>query len=189
MNLTGYNMMKRFQNFCRSWLKQEDGIAALEAAYVFPILLTLLLGVFDLGNAILANQKTIRASQIVGDLITRDRIVSSADIDEAILAGGLAIFPFDNSSFGVDIVSIRFEEDDEMDVVWRETRNMTGISNLAERTETLAEEGNGVVIVTVEYLFEPLFAGFIVNQVPMQEIAFTRGRRSAVVCREGADGC
>lgn len=181
--------IRKFGSFWMLWLKEEKAIAAMEAAFVFPILLTLLLGVFDLGNAVLANQKVIRASQVVADLITRDRIVSAGDIDEAVMAGSLAIVPFDAGSYGVDIVSIRFVENDEMDVVWRETRNMTGIANLNERTAALAEDGNGVMVVTVEYLFEPLFSGFVVDHILMQETAFTRGRRSAVVCKEGAPGC
>ena len=53
--------------------KQDDGLAAIEAALVFPLLLTMLMGTFDLGNAILANTKVVRASQVVADLVTRKR--------------------------------------------------------------------------------------------------------------------
>ncbi|MEZ5919361.1 MAG: hypothetical protein R3D66_05490 [Alphaproteobacteria bacterium] len=45
------------------------------------------------GNAILANQKAIRSSQVVADLITRARSVNSTDIDEAVEAGRLAFEP------------------------------------------------------------------------------------------------
>jgi Flp pilus assembly protein TadG len=60
-----------FRNFTARWGRETEAVATVEAALVFPILLTLLLGTFDMGNGILANQKTIRASQIVADLMSR----------------------------------------------------------------------------------------------------------------------
>ena len=159
----------------------RDAVAAVESALIFPVLLTLLLGVFDMGNAILANQKAIRASQVVADLVTREREVSDADIDEAVEAGQLAFEPLESGSYGVDIVSIRFDDDANPEIVWRETQNMSAVASVLTDVASLAEAGGGVVVVNVEYLFEPIFAGFVVNLVPMQETAFARGRKSAVV--------
>lgn len=163
------------------WVREEEGMATMEAALVFPILLVLLLGTFDMGNGILANQKAIRASQIVADLVTRDMTINQAAVHEAMEAGQLAFEPLETSSYGVDIVSVRFDEDAEPEIVWRETDNMNASPNILEDVTSLAEAGNGVVVVTVKYLFEPVFAGFVMDQVPMQEVAFARGRKSAVV--------
>ncbi|GJL85045.1 MAG: hypothetical protein DHS20C02_08200 [Micavibrio sp.] len=168
-------------DFYSSWSKREDGMAAVEAALIFPILMTLLLGTFDMGNAILTNQKAIRASQVTADLVTRTPTISMDGIDEAINAGELSFTPFPSDTFGVDIVSIRFDDDAVPEIIWRETRNMSPNPDVLDDVASLAEAGNGVVVVSVQYLFEPLFAGFVVEQIPMQEIAFARGRRSATV--------
>jgi Flp pilus assembly protein TadG len=170
--------------FVKRWMAEEDAIASAEAALVFPILLTLLLGTFDMGNGILANQKAIRASQVVADLVTRNMSVDTTDIDEAITAGGLAFEPLDNSTYGIDIISVRFDDDAEPQIVWRETRNMTADPNVLDDVTSLAEAGNGVVVVVVKYLFKPVFAGFVIHDIPMEETAFARGRRSAVVNRD-----
>lgn len=165
------------------WWRSEDGVAAMEAAFVFPLLLTLLLGTFDMGNGILANQKTIRASQVTADLISRTSSVDNAMINEAIEAGELALDPLPTGTFGVDVVSISFDDDANAIVEWRETRNMTPLADVLTRVESLAEAGEGVMVVAVEYEFEPFFAGFVVDKIYMQEIAFSRGRKSAVVER------
>jgi Flp pilus assembly protein TadG len=173
---------KKIQGFVKSWRDGIEAVASIEAALVFPILMTLLLGTFDMGNGILANQKAIRASQVVADLVTRNMSVSTDEVNEAVTAGSLAFTPMDDSTFGVDIVSIRFDDDNaEPEIVWRETRNMLPNPDVLDKVTALAEAGNGVVVVTVSYLFEPVFAGFIVDNIPMQEVAFARGRRSAVV--------
>lgn len=178
----GFNM---FRNLTVRWVREDEAAAAVEAALIFPILLTLLLGTFDMGNGILANQKTIRASQIVADLVTRNMTVDSIEIGEAVTAGGLAFEPLDSSSYGVDIVSIRFNENAEPEIVWRETTpGMAQNQGVLADVASLAEANNGVVVVTVGYVFEPVFAGFVLDEMPMREVAFARGRRSAVVNME-----
>lgn len=174
-------MTKTIKTLWQNWLESEEGMAAVEASMIFPVLLVLLVGTFDMGNGILANQKTIRASQVLADLVTRSSTVSVGDIDEAIEAAELALQPFDTTTFGVDLVSIRFDEDGDPEVVWRETRNMTASASVLNDVLPLAEPNGGVVVAIVEYLFEPAFAGFVVNEIQMQETAFARGRRTAVV--------
>ncbi len=165
----------------RKWFKSEDGLAAVEAAMVFPVLLTLFLGTFDLGNAILANQKAIRASQVTADLIARTNSIDDAGISEAIEAGELALNPMSTATYGVDVVSISFDDDANAVIEWRETVNMPPIPDVLTRVEDLAQAGEGVLVVVVEYDFEPVFAGFIVDTILMREIAFSRGRQGAVI--------
>ncbi|MCF8495402.1 MAG: pilus assembly protein [Alphaproteobacteria bacterium] len=178
------NPRRPFRNFWSAWRRDESGLAAAEAGLIFPILLVLLLGTFDMGNALLAGQKTIRASQVTADLITRERSVTTDQITEAVEAGELALQPYATDTYGVDIVSVEFDEDAEPQIVWRETRNMTPVPDVLTAVDALAEPDGGVLVVTVQYLFEPVFSNFVIGDIAMQERAFSRGRRSAVVNRE-----
>lgn len=167
----------------KRWMREEGGVAAVEAALLFPVMLTLLLGMIDIGNAILSNQKTITASQVAADLIARKETVSTSDINEAVEAARLAIEPFPTSTFGIDIVSLRFDDNGAPQVVWRETRNMTANDNAVASTALIGEPGEGMVIVSVVFRYDPVFAGFVFDEIPMEEVAFVRGRKSPVVNR------
>lgn len=169
--------------FLRQWAACDRGMVATEAAMIFPILLVLLLGTFDMGNGILANQKAIRSSQVAADLIARNRSVNDTQINEAIEAARLAFEPLATGTFGIDIVSVRFDDLGNPSIEWRETRNMSAVDDVLTRVAALAEPDGGVLLVAVNYTFEPLFAGFVVNEIDMQEVAFTRGRKVAVVAR------
>ena len=171
----------RIFRFIKRWVYEEEALAAVEAAMIFPIMCTLLLGIFDIGNGILANQKTIRASQVVADLVARSSTVSAGEINEAIEAGRLAFEPMDDSSYGIDIVSVKFDASENMQVVWRQTQNMSPISDITTRLSPLSAPNEGAVMVAVQYKFEPLFVGFVTQDINMQEVAFSRGRESAVV--------
>ena len=174
----------RLFSFLHRWYRDESGLAAVESALIFPVLLMMLLGTFDMGNAILANQKAIRASQVVADLITRNVNVDDGIIDEVIEAGRLAFDPLATGSYGVDIVSVGFDDDADPEIIWRETENMTPMGDVEARVASVADANSGVVVVAVEYQFDPIFVGFVMDTIAMQEVAFAKGRQSSVVCHE-----
>ncbi len=177
-----------FKKIVSSWRLEEKGVAAIEAAMIFPLLAVLLVGTYDMGNAIIAGQKAIRASQVTADLVSRESEVNDTMINEAVWAGELALQPFDTTSYGVDIVSISFDDTATPIIEWRETRNMAPNANVLADVAPLAEAGSGVMVVTIQYEYDPLFlgfsmGGFSIGFIPMEEKAFSRGRKSAVVGR------
>lgn len=169
----------------QNYINDRRGVAFSEFALIFPILFVLLFGVFDMGNAILVNQKTISSSQIIADLITRQIDVTDIELDEALAAGKLAMQPFSTAPYGVEVMSIGFTGDGDFDVLWRETRNMPEMpmDEIGMRIAELHQEEEGVVMVAVRYTYRPAFASFVVKEIDMQEISFARGRRTPVVTR------
>jgi Flp pilus assembly protein TadG len=177
MNRMTINFIKLFERWC----KEERAVAATEAALLFPVLMSLLMGVYDIGNGIVVNQKTITASQIIADLVTRNQVVDMDLVSDITIAGRMALEPFSATPMGYDIASIEFDEDDNPVVLWRITNNMDPNDAGVDSTEIIGEEGQGVVVVSVNYQYRPFFAHFVVDQINMQEVAFLRGRRSATV--------
>lgn len=172
-------------NRWKQLITDNRGLAAVEVSLILPILLTLLLGMVDLGNGMMAKKKAIGAAQMVGDLLTRTATVSQTDINDAILAGGLAVAPFPVTNYGVDIASVQYVGDEATpEVLWRETYNTTPNDKVEEYAEGLGVKGDGVMVVTVNYDFEPYFSGFVLDRFTLSEVSFTRGRRSAVVRKE-----
>lgn len=177
--------MRDFSSLFQCWFRQTEGVALMETAMLFPILLVMLFGVYDVGHAITANHKMITATQVAADLITRSQSVSDTEIDQAIEAAGLAMQPYETiAAMGIDIVSVQYDVDDEPVALWRETRNMTVDENAVGKSTGLGTEGEGAVIVTIVYDYEPTFGSIVINAFRMRETAFARGRRSSVVSRE-----
>lgn len=168
----------------RKWAEDEEATALLEAAMLFPPMLTLLMGVFDLGNGILLGQKTITASQVAADLTARDRTMDSGKIEEVIDAARLAFQPFGLNEFGIDVVSITFNATQQPVVLWRVTRDMSPNDDAVQSVNGLAPQGEGMIIVTVQYTYGPMFSRFFTGDLNFQEVAFTRGRRSPTVTWE-----
>lgn len=165
----------------RSWLAEEDGVALVEAVMLFPPMLTLLLGVFDLGNGIMLSQKTITASQVAADLISRNKTMNDTNLSDIIAGSKLAFEPYGSYYYGVDIVSVQFDASKNPQILWRHTENMSPNDNAINSVKGLSTSGDGMVIVTVVYKYIPQFAHFFTGEMEFSEVAFSRGRRSATI--------
>lgn len=168
----------------RKWVEDDKATAMVEAAFLLPPMMTLLMGVYDLGNGIAIGQKTISASQIAADLVARDRTMNSAQVENIIDAAELAFNPYSLTDFGIDIVSVTFNASQQPVVLWRQTRNMTPNSAAVASVSGLAPQGEGMIIVTVVYDYRPYFSKPVVGEIGFEEVAFTRGRRSPTVTWE-----
>lgn len=174
-------MKQGFIRILQRYIGEEKATAFVEAAIFIPIMLTLLMGVFDIGNGIIINQKTITSSQIAADLVGRVKSVDQSDVNNIVEAARLAYQPHGTSDFGIDIVSIEFDENGDPLILWRETINMQPNQNAVDSTAGLSPEGEGIIIVSVNYDYQPLFTQLFVDNFEMQEVAFSRGRRSRTV--------
>lgn len=163
----------------------ESGVSAVEMAILFPILLSMLMAVYDLGQGVVINQKTVAASQIIADLVTRNEVVDTTMINDIVNAGELAFEPYNATNFGYDIASIEFDADNDPVILWRVTENMDPADAAINSTAGLGAEGEGVVVVSVNYTYTPLFSDFVVDTFNMNERAFLRGRKSeTVICTD-----
>lgn len=165
----------------RRWLEDVQALAGIEFGLLLPIFVSLMMAVYDLGNAMIAAQKVVTASQVVADLVTRKSSVTRQEIEEAIIAGELSIRPYDTDSYGVDVAAVKFDDVGNPNVYWRETRNMSPVDTGINNSKTLGRPGEGVLVVTVRYDYLPFFAGFVTDKVELQEIFILHGRRSSVI--------
>lgn len=171
-----------YRYFIMKWVQDESGIALMESVMLMPTMMVLLMGAYDIGNGIILNQKTITASQIAADLIAREKTVTESELLQAIEGARLAYEPYGLNMFGIDIVSIRFDENSQPEILWRETTDGMSPNDVAvESTAGMGEEGEGVVIVTVDYTYSPFFSSYFLEEFHMREVAFTRGRRGPTV--------
>ena len=170
------------------WIQDEEATATAEFVLVFPIMFTMMLAMWDLGNGILANQKAISASQMVADLVGRQIQITQDQVDDALTAGELALLPFETGDgrLEIEIVSVAFEEDDEIDVRWSDTLSGDAADEegLGARAAGLGSEGEGAIVVRVSYEYQPTFSlGPLLENIDMQEIAYSRGRRTGIVTK------
>jgi len=167
------------------WYKDNSAIAAIELGMLMPLMLIILMGMFDTGSAVLASQKVINASQTVSDLLGRYDTVTDTVLDQSVEAGRVMLAPYDTTSYGIDIVGIQFDGSSSNPVeVWRETQNMSPVADAVERATGLGDDNEGVLAVTIKYTYEPFFSSGIINAMDFKETSFVRSRSGLFITRE-----
>lgn len=168
----------------KTYLREEGANAAIEAGFLFPVLVSILCGTIDIGIGLVTNMKVTNACQIVADLVSRDADVTQVEIDDAVVAGRMAILPYSAASYGVDIVGIQYVGATLTPTVrWRDTVNMEPNLEVLERSEGLGLQDEGVIAVSVRYTYQPYFSEFLLSTINMEEEAYVRGRKGLFVAK------
>lgn len=166
-----------------AWVRDEGGAAMGEFALILPLMATMLMGMWDVGNAIVAGQKMIASSQSMADLVARQIVLDDDEFDEIVQAGQLSLMPLDTEDLMIEIISVLYDDDDAPVEVWSEGVNTEVGDDLITATEGLGVDGDGTVAVRVTYMYEPTFGSHIIGTIGMQEVAFVRGRKTSAVQR------
>lgn len=175
----------------KKWWKNEEATAAIEAGFMFPLLMVILCGTVDTGIGLITNMKVTNATQTVSDLLTRDVQVTPGMINDAVIAGEMAMMPYTLDSFGVDIVGIQYIGLSKTPtVIWRRTQNMAPNVDVLTRAEDLGDQNEGIIAVTVRYEYHPLFTSYFAGTYVMTEESYARPRKGGFIpCSTGGSTC
>lgn len=165
----------------KQFWKNTHGLATLESAILLPIMIILLMGMFDIGQAIVINQKVAAASHSAADLITRNTVIGDSDLDDAYGVAKLIIDPYDRDLLGIDVVGILFDDDNEPEEIWRTQYNMNRNVNLPSNASGLGVDGEGLIAVSATYTYSPYFSYILVSDLVMEETSYLRGRKNSFV--------
>lgn len=180
-------LLNRFAN-------RRDGVAAVELAFVLPLLLILLLGVIEGGRFILLQTKLENSSARIGDLVTRPEELSTDDVDRILTAVPVMLRPFEaDARARVIVTGVVWEEGDSVPTVaWRRagggsltaSSEVGPIGTAAAVPSGLVEEGGEALIVT-EFIYDysPWLMSFVTAR-QVRHTAFFRPRRGTATAIE-----
>lgn len=96
---------QRLRRGLRRLFGDREGVSLIEFAFMAPILVSLLIGSFEIARFVLLNQKLNRLASNSSDLVTRSETMSEAELDNIFAAGEFITSPFKLANKGVVIIS------------------------------------------------------------------------------------
>lgn len=96
-------MMRKL--LARFWLG-EQGLAAVEFAFVLPIILAMFMGLVELSHASGVRAQVINVASTSGDLISQASTTTGSDMDNAFAASKAILFPHETKVLAVSITSV-----------------------------------------------------------------------------------
>jgi Flp pilus assembly protein TadG len=171
--------------WARRFIRDTQGVSAVEFALLLPLMLTMYLGGSEVAQAIATSRKVTLVSRTIADLASQSTSITDASMDNILKASAAVIAPYASSKLKVTVSEVKIDANGAATIVWSDTLGGT------ERTD-----GEGVTVPAglkvantwliwseVEYDYVPTFGSGITGAVTMKDRMYMRPRLGDKVCR------
>jgi len=182
--------------FCRD----RRGVAAIEFAFIAPVLLIMYFITMEASQAIETSKKVSRIASMVADLVTQQSTVAKADLDAIMKIGTSTLQPYNRSTPTIIITGIHISDEasPKATVAW--SRKLVGTTfsvdaakdSITTVPSTLNIRNTFLVRVESDLGYEPIITWSAddskplgltsaFNHIPMGETYYLRPRRGPTV--------
>lgn len=177
----------------RKFRKSEKGLAAVEFAFIAPVLGSLLVGTIEVCNALECKQKVTNVASSVADLVAQTSSVSASDLSNIFSAGNALIYPYPTTTAKIVVSSILSDGSGNGTVAWSQASSGSGLTvNSAFTVPTglmtaanCARNACSIIYTTVTYSYTSPLGKFFLGSVTMSDHFYARPRESATVSYTG----
>jgi len=172
------------------------GVAAVEAALMFPVLLTLFIGCTEVTFKIWSTQKAEKLAVTLADVVAQTQTVAKEDLEYMVGASDNIMEPFDFGTDGVVYISSVYVTQGETvaKVNWQckmagsfealSKVGVTGADAVLPEDMTLVERDN-VIVAEIFYKYTPIAPGLMFDEGIVYRRAFFKPRLGALTNSPG----
>jgi Flp pilus assembly protein TadG len=118
-------MLKRF-------FRNQRGSAAVEFAFVAPIVIVLYFGMVEATRAMLADGRVSHVATAVGDLVTQEQTLTAAQVADIFTISTAIIRPLPTDKLGIRVTAIHIGADLEPVQRWTQSYNASMVATLPD---------------------------------------------------------
>lgn len=122
-----------------TFARARRGVAAVEFAFIAPVLLSLYFVSMEVSQAIEVNKKVGRVGSMVADLITQQQVTNKSEVDAILKIGESILQPYNRTKGKIVVTAIQITDEDspKVKVAWsRQLVNGSTSAGLAAGTTT-----------------------------------------------------
>ena len=163
--------------------RDERGVAAIEMAFLTPVLLMMFIGAVDLAGVFSADKKITQATNTIADLITQaGSKIHKGDLDGIFNAARPILDPLPESKFGIRIIGLTpSAAGGNPQKSWEYTKGgMTcSVKNYLQKAKPLMSSGNDIIVAVGCIYARPLIRTFLTRKgLTLRSEMFLRPRQS-----------
>ena len=176
----------------RTFLSDRRGAVLLEAAIAFPVLIVVLLGMVEFGEAYTVSRKNAQVAASVADLVSQQFKVTTAQLNDIATIRTTILQPYSVTPTGLRVSSIILQNGNAASnagVQWS-----VGWGNLAALTQEtgnqpnftlpagLTAQGSTIIVAEAAYAFVPTVGSYLTGGVTFNSVAYYMPRIKAITC-------
>ena len=175
---------------CRKLAADQRGLAAVEFALILPIMMLLLFGTVELGDALTINDKVNFVTSTLGDLVTQSKSITDTDMANIFDAAASIITPYPVNNLKMIVSGVNIDSSSKATVAWSYARNGTALVNGSSVSlpSALDLPSTFLVVSEVHYSFTPTVGYVMAGTYDLTSKFYLSPRVSAKVC-QNASSC
>jgi Flp pilus assembly protein TadG len=182
--MKGVPAMRKLLGF----LKSTEGLAAVEFAFILPVMIIMFLGTVEVSNYVVAARRVASLASTGADLSAQDTSLSNADMTDIFGALTTIMDPLSPAVAKIRITSVVADANGTTyRVAWSDARNIAprvvgSVVTAAEFPTGLLAAFQGAIMCEVTYGYDPMFAKFM-HRVDITDTFYLKPRKSLTVAR------
>ena len=105
----------------RNLIKDRRGTAAVEFAFVAPVMILMYYGLAELTQGMMADRRASHVAAAIGDLVAQDTVINTTEMTDVFNVGKAIIAPFPATGLSMRVTSIRKDSTGAIQVMWSKT--------------------------------------------------------------------
>lgn len=98
--------------------RDRRGTAAVEFAFVAPLMILLYYGLAELTQGMMADRRASHVASIIGDLVAQDIQVNTTEMNDVFNVGKALVAPFPTSTLSMRVSSVTADSTGKATVAW-----------------------------------------------------------------------
>jgi Flp pilus assembly protein TadG len=174
----------------RRFSGDEAGVALVEAAFVFPLMILMYLGSVAITMGVTTDRKLTLLARSLGDIVAQGTTITSAQIDDIFESARAVMYPYNSSTavLRMRVSNVRINAAGTLArVCWSLSHNGgytrgpgDDVTNLIP--EDLRIANSYLIVPEVEYDYDPVVGADITGgRIVLKDVLFMRARQSTQV--------
>jgi Flp pilus assembly protein TadG len=165
------------------FFRDRRGAAAVEFAFVAPLMILLYYGIAELSQGMMADRRTGHVASIVGDLVAQDTQVNQTEIDDVFNVGRAMIAPFPTGPLSMRITSVKADAGGTPKVVWsKSSGSMSALSGTVTGVPTgLLAPNESVIMAEATYVYTSAIQKALPAPITLSQKYYLKPRKGAEV--------
>lgn len=174
----------------RSLMRNEDGVSAVEFAFIAPLMVLIFFGCIELSFMMRADRRVTSTAANLGDLTSRLASVTDDDMRELYNAAAVMMQPYQASDTRMRITSIVDNGDGKKRVAWSDGHKLEPrvVNSEVNVPVGIVPSPGSVILTEVEYDYKSGVSLVIDTEITMTDTFYLRPRRVSKIERIRSGG-
>ena len=161
------------------------GLAAVEFALIFPLMIAFYFGAIETSHMLTANRRVTSVAYSAADITAQAMSVSDSDMSDIFAASSAILRPFSTTPLSIRISSVVANSSGVNKVAWSDGYQgpALAVGSTVSLPAGLTSPGTSVIVAEVTYQYSSPISQTVTEEITFTDTAYLKPRRASQVSR------